>query len=157
MPSSPRLTLPALSWSARPPRRPTTRRSLASISAGPGLGSRISSSPQSALTATRPPSLTTAKTGTDRPAVLNRRQRPRADDRSLRASTSTASAVPASSNEDGSGGAVRTVCGSSDNDGSTGSGCSSDVSSSSSNKPLQPCERHLPNLPTPHGVSYQDT
>ena len=35
------------------------------------------------------------------------RQSPRADDRSVRASTSTASAVPASSNDDGSDGAVR--------------------------------------------------
>ena len=147
--------MPALSWSASPPRRPTTSRSRASISAGPVLGSRISSSPQSALTATRPPSLTTAKTGTDRPAVLNSRHSPRAADRSVRASTSTASAVPASSNEDGSGGAVRTVCGSSDNDGRTGSGCSSEVSSNSSNKPLQLVGKASPKFVTPRRVGCQ--
>ena len=123
-----------------------TSRSLASISAGPVLGSRISSSPQSALTATSPPSLTTASTATARPAVLNSRHRPRAADRSWRASTSTASAVPASSREDGSAGAVRTVCGSSDNDGSTGSGCSSEVSSSSSNEPLQLWGKGIPQI-----------
>ncbi|CKQ93238.1 Uncharacterised protein [Mycobacterium tuberculosis] len=101
------------------------------------LSSRISSSPQSALTATSPPSLTTASTGIDRPVELNRRHRPRPDDRSLRASTSTASAFPASSNEDASAGAVRTVWGSSDSAGRTGSGYSSEVSSNNSNKPLQ--------------------
>src|SRR6202012_770536 len=105
--------------------------------------------------ATRPPSLTTANTGTDRPAVLSSRQRPRAEDRSVRASTNTASAAPASSNEDGSGGAVRTVWGSSDNDGRTGSGCSSGVSSNSSNKPLLLVGKASPKLITQRGVSGQ--
>src|SRR6185312_7529489 len=150
--NSPRLTLPALSWSASPPRRPTTSRSLASISAGPVVGSRISSRPQSALTATSPPSLTTANTATDRPAVLSRRHSPRADDKSVRASTITASAVPASSSEAGSGGAVRTACGSSDNEGRTGSGCSSEVSSRSSNYSLQLGERHLPSSQRHHAL-----
>src|SRR5436305_1446779 len=84
MTSSPRLILPTFSWFATPPRRPTSSRSRASISAGPVLGSRISSSPHSTLTATRPPSLTTATTGTEVPVVPSSRHRPRAAARSVR-------------------------------------------------------------------------
>src|SRR6185437_285929 len=107
-------------------------RSRASISAGPVPGSRISSSPQSALTATKPPSLTTTTTGIDLPVEPNRRHRPRAAGRSRRASTIKMSALPASSNDETSGGAVRRAWASSDKDGRTTSGFGSAVSSNRS-------------------------
>ena len=83
--------------------------------------------PQSALTATSPPSVSTAATGTEEPVLPNRRHSPRAAARSARASTSATSAFPASMSDDTSVGAVRTVCASSDNDGKTDSGFGSAV------------------------------
>ncbi len=134
---TPRLILPAISWPAAPSRRPTSSRSRASISAGPILGSRISSSPHSTVTATKPPSLTTAATGTDVPVVPRRRHRPRAAVRSVRASTTITSALTNCSTDDTSVGAERTVWDSSADEGRTEFGCASSVSSSKYIQTLQ--------------------
>ena len=85
------------------------------------------------LTATSPPSLSTATTGTDATVVPSSRHRPRAAARSVRASTMAMSAEPASNNDDTSVGTYRTLCASSANEGRTDSGFGSTVSSNRSN------------------------
>ena len=75
--------------------RPTASRSRASTSAGPALARMTSSTPQSALSATRPASVTTAISGTPRPVACSMRQVARASESSERASTSTASGLGA--------------------------------------------------------------
>src|SRR5262249_29656196 len=72
---------------------------------------------------------------TDVPVLPSSRHSPRAAARSARASTIATSALPASNNDDTSVGAVRTLWASSDNEGSTDSGCGSAVNSSRSNWP----------------------
>ena len=131
MTSSPRTNaLPSRPASA--PGRDFSSRSRASTSAGPAPGSRISSTTHSPDTATRPPSVSTASTGTSMPVLPSRRHRLRAATRSVRASTSTASCGPASSSAATSGAAVRTPCGSSVNAGRTDPGSGSAVSRRSS-------------------------
>ncbi|SHU07642.1 Uncharacterised protein [Mycobacteroides abscessus subsp. abscessus] len=137
----------AFSTLTAPARRPTSRRSRASISAGPVPGSRMSSRPQSTLTATRLPSLTTATTGTEDPAAPSSRHSPRAEARSVRASTMATSAAPASNSEDTSLGTGRTVWASSDRDGSTPSGFGSAVNSNRSNEPSNTRVLRSPGVP----------
>ena len=94
----------ALAW------RPMARRSRASSSAGPAVASMTSSAPHSAVTAARPPSVSTARMGTCGAARRSNWQSCLAEIRSRRASTRIASAAAASSNEIMSAGPVRTVC-----------------------------------------------
>src|SRR6476661_4967871 len=131
MTSSPSTSAP-FSRPASAPGRDLSSRSRASTSAGPAPGSRISSTTHSPDTATSPPSVSTAMTGTSMPVLPSRRQRLRAATRSVRASTRTASCGPASSSAATSGAAVRTPCGSSVSAGRTDPGSGSAVSSSSS-------------------------
>jgi hypothetical protein len=101
-----------------------------------------SSTPQSALTAARPPSVTTSSTGQSTPVVRRTRHRDRTCGRSRRPSTSSASAGDASSRADASAGATRIVCESRPSAGSTSvDGCSVFVSSRSW------LTRHLPSRP----------
>ena len=93
--------------------------------------SSTSSTPQSAATTVRPPSVTIRMTGTSTPVVRISRQRLRTDARSWRPSTRTASQSGASSRTVGSAGRMRTWCGSRASAGSTSAdGCSALVSKS---------------------------
>jgi hypothetical protein len=87
-PSTRELPRPAADSVAR---RATSSRSRASTSAGPAVGSRISSQPQSADSATSPPSLITTTTGTSNPVDPSNRHKLREPGKSQRASTNTAS------------------------------------------------------------------
>src|SRR4051794_37878095 len=119
-------------------------RSRASTSAGPAVSTMTSSTPQSALTAARPPSVTTSSNGQSTPVVRRIRQRDRTCGRSRRPSTSSASAGDASSRADASAGATRMVCERRPSAGSTSvDGCSVFVSSRSW------LTRHHPSRPGP--------
>ncbi len=108
MVSSPARTTPGSLSGAVSAFLPLARRSRASTSAGPALSSSTSSTPHSAVSATRPPSVSTTNSGAATPVVRSRRHSERAPARSLRASTSTASDCGAVSSADTSAGATRT-------------------------------------------------
>src|SRR6185312_8578142 len=92
MVSSPTLTTPG-SPSTTALRRPTANRNRASTSAGPALSSSTSSTAQSADSATRPPSLSTAITGMVTSAVRSTRAKARAPARLNRPSSNTTEQV----------------------------------------------------------------
>lgn len=81
-----------------------------------------SSTPQSAFSAIRPASVTTATSGTPSPVACNIRQVARASLNSDRASTSTASGLGPATRVRTSRGAVRTECGNRSSAGSTADG-----------------------------------
>ena len=101
------------------PSLPTARRSRASISAGPAVASTRSSMPQSADSAIRPASVTTASIGMPEPVACSIRHVARASARSVRASIITTFGDGPDMRVRMSRAAVRTTCGSRSRAGNT--------------------------------------
>src|SRR3954452_16632742 len=101
-----------VAWGFEKPRawaiRPSTRRMRASTSAGPAVSRRTSLTPQSALTAVRPPSVRMSTSGTVTPVVCRILQSDLALARSARASTRMTSDGGAVISCAGSAGMART-------------------------------------------------